>query len=220
MFPKSTNAGALALLAAPVVVIAAVLIQPTLSGAASTQVTALTSHHQAMITGMTLSIIALVLLIAGTLWLALALAPRAPRLATAGAVLGVFGALVVLFENSVDAAAPAIASGLGHAQATAMLERVHSGAIAAVEPLALLGDIGIALLAIAALKAGAPRWAAAAIAVGALGEGAGFAASTKALVITSFALLFAGLLPAVRTLAARPARRPAAAEPAPAAAVS
>ncbi|HJY70628.1 MAG TPA: hypothetical protein VJ347_02510 [Streptosporangiaceae bacterium] len=220
MFPKSTNAGALALLAAPIVVIAAVLIQPTLSGDASTQVTALTGHHQAMITGLTLSTIALVLLIAGTLALALALAPRAPRLAIAGAVLGVFGALVVLFENSVDAAAPAIASGLGHAQATAMLERVHSGAIAAVEPLALLGDIGIALLGIAALTAGAPRWAAAAIAVGALGEGAGFATSTKALVITSFAILFAGLLPAVRTLAARPARRPAAAEPAPAAAVS
>ena len=219
MFPKSTNAGALALLAAPIVVIAAVLIQPTLSGDASAQVTALASHHQAMITGMTLSIIALVLLIAGTLWLALALAPRAPRLAIAGAVLGVFGALVVLFENSVDAAAPAIASGLGHAQATAMLERVHSGAIAAVEPLALLGDIGVALLGIAALKAGAPRWAAAAIAVGALGEGAGFATSTKALVITSFAILFAGLLPAVRTLRT-PSRPHPAAEPAPATAAS
>jgi hypothetical protein len=218
MFPKSTSAGALALLATPIVVIAAVLIQPTLSGDASAQVTALASHHQAMITGMTLSIIALVLLIAGTLWLALALAPGAPRLAIAGAVLGVFGALVVLFENSVDAAAPAIATGLGHAQATAMLERVHSGAIAAVEPLALLGDIGIALLGIAALTAGAPRWAAA-IAAGALGEGAGFATSTKALVITSFAILFAGFLPAVRTLRTNTRAHPAA-EPAPAIAVS
>ena len=219
MFPKSTNAGALALLATPIVVIAAVLIQPTLSDDASTQVTALTSHHQAMITGLTLSIIALVLLVAGTLWLALALAPRTPRLAIAGAVLSVFGALVVLFENSVAAAAPAIASGLGHAQATAMLERVHSGAIAAVEPLALLGDIGVALLGIAALKAGAPRWAAVAIAVGALGEGAGFATSTKALVITSFALLFAGLLPAVCTLRTNTRPHPVA-EPAPVTAVS
>ena len=219
MFTKSTIAGAAALLAAPVVVIAAVLIQPTLSSDASTQVTALTSHHQAMITGMTLSIIAVVLLIAGTLWLALALAPRAPRLALAGAVLGVLGALVVLFENSVDAAAPAIASGLGHAQATAMLERVHSGAIAAAEPLALLGGIGVALLGVAALKAGAPRWAAAAIAVGALGQVAGFATSTKALVITSFAILFAGFLPAVRALRT-PSRPHPAAEPAPATAVS
>ena len=219
MFPKSTNAGALALLAAPIVVIAAVLIQPTLSGDASTQVTALTSHHQAMIAGLTLSITALVLLIAGTLWLALALAPRAPRLALAGAVLGVLGALVVLFENSVDAAAPAIASGLGPAQATAILERVHSGAIAAAEPLALLGGIGVALLGVAALKAGAPRWAAAAIAVGALGQVAGFATSTKALVIASFAILFAGLLPAIRALRT-PSRPHPAAEPAPAAAVS
>ena len=219
MFPKSTNAGALALLAAPIVLIAAVLIQPTLSGDASTRVTALTSHHQAMITGMTLSIIALVLLIGGTLWLALALAPRAPRLALAGAVLGVFGALAVLFENSVAAAAPAIASGLGHAQATAMLDRVHSGAIAAAEPLALLGGIGIALLGVAALKAGAPRWAAAAIAFGAFGQVAGFATSTKALVVTSFAILFAGFLPAVRALRT-PSRPHPAAEPAPATAVS
>src|SRR5258708_6509358 len=219
MSPKSTNAGALALLATPIVVIAAVLIQPTLSGDASTQVTALTSHHRAMITGMTLSIIALVMLIAGTLWLALALAPRAPRLAIAGAVLGVFGALVVLFENSVAAAAPAIASGLGHAQATVMLESVHSGAVAAVEPLALLGDIGIALLGLAALKAGAPRWAAAAIAVGAIGEGTGFATSTKALVVISFAILFAGLLPAVRALRTATSPHPAA-KPAPTITVS
>jgi hypothetical protein len=112
-------------------------------------------------------------------------------------VPGVYGALAVLFENSVAAAAPAIASGLGHAQATAILARVHSGAIAAAGPLALPGDIGIALPGIAALKAGAP------------GEGAGFATSTKALVIGSFAVLFTGLLPAVRTLTARPAAGPA-----------
>ncbi len=117
------------------------------------------------------------------------------------------------------AAAPAIASGLGHAQATVMLERVHSGAIAAIEPLALLGGIGIALLGLAALRPGAPRWAAAAIAVGALGQGAGFATSTKALVVISFAILFAGLMPAVRTL--RTAARPhPAAEPAPATAIA
>ncbi len=219
MFPKSTIAGALALLATPVVVIAAVLIQPTLSGDASAQVAAFSSHHQAMITGMTLSIIAVVLLIAGIIWLALAVAPRAPRLAIAGAVAGVFGALVVLFENSVAAAAPAIASGLGPAQATAVLGRVHSGAIAAIEPLALLGDIGIALLGIAAVTAGAPRWAGAAITIGALGEGAGFATGTKALVVISFAVLFAGLLPAVRTVRAATRPHPAAG-PAPAAAVA
>ncbi len=75
------------------------------------------------------------------------------------------GALALLAATIV-----VIASGLGHARAAAMLERIHSAAISAPEPAALAGDIGLALVGLAALKAGAPRCAAAAIAVGALGE--------------------------------------------------
>jgi hypothetical protein len=159
------------------------------------------------------------LLIAGTVWLALTIAPRAPRLAMAGGVLGVLGSLVVLFESGVAAAAPAIVDTLDRAQATAVLDRINTGAISALDPLSILGDIGIALLGIAAARAGAPRWAAVAIVIGALGEGAGFATGTKALVIISFALLFAGLLQAVRTLLTRAVPRPAV-EAAQAAAVS
>jgi hypothetical protein len=214
MFPKSTIAGAAALLAAPVVVIAATLAQPTLSGDAAKQVAALTEHRGAVIAGMAASTIGVVLLIAGLIWLAFAIAPRAPRLAMAGGVLGVLGLLIVLFENSVRAAAPAIVGALNRAQATAVLDRINSGAaISALEPLAILGDIGIALLGIAVVKAGAPRWAAAAIVVGAVGEGVGFATDTKALVVISFALIFVGLLQAVRTLAARPVRQVAAVAP-------
>jgi hypothetical protein len=213
MFSKSTTAGALALLAAPIVLIVAALAQPTLSGDAATQVAALTGHRGAMITGMALGLIAVALLIAGIIWLALALAPHAPRLATAGGVLGVFGLLLVLLENSVGAAAPAIVGALNRAQAAAVLDHIHSSAvIAALEPLQLAGDIGLALLGIAVVKAGAPRWAGAAIVVGALGEGAGFATGRKALVIISFALLFAGFVQAVRTLATSPAPVPAAAQ--------
>lgn len=215
MFSKGTIAGAFALLAAPIVVIVSVLIQPARSGDAAGQVAALTSHRTAMITGMALNMIALVLLIAGIIWLA----HRAPRLAMAGGVLGVFGLLVVLFKNSVGAAAPAIVGGLGPAQATAILDRIHSSAaISALGPLSLAGDIGIALLGIAAARAGAPRWAAAAIAIGALGEGAGFATGTNALVIISFAVMLGGLLPVVRTLVTSPGPR-LAAEPARAGAV-
>ena len=47
------------------------------------------------------------------------------------------------------------------------------------------------------------------IASGALGEGAGFATGSKALVISSFVFLLAGLLQAVRTLATSPGLRPA-----------
>ena len=219
MFSKSTLAGAGALLAAPILVIAGTLAQPTLSDDAATQVAALTVHRGPMIAGLTLRTTGLILLIAGTVWLALRLAPRAPRLAMAGGVLGVLGSLVVLFENGVGAAAPAIAGTLDQAQATAVLDRINTGAVSALDPVAILGDIGVALLGIAVVKAGAPRWAAAAIVIGALGEGAGFATGTKALVIVSFALLFAGLLQAVRTLVTRAAPQ-AAAETAPAAAVS
>jgi hypothetical protein len=218
MFSRSTIAGAVALLAAPIVVIVATLIQPTLSDDPAKQVSALTDQRGAMIAGLALRSIAVVLLIAGIVWFALALAPRAPRLAMAGGVLGVLGSLVVLFGNGVAAAAPAIVGGLGQVQATAVLDHLHSNAaLSALEPLALLGDIGVALLGIAAVRAGGvPRWAAAAIVIGALGEGAGFATSSKALVIVSFALLFAGLLPAVYAQVTRPAHTlaPEAAQPA------
>jgi hypothetical protein len=219
MLSKSTFAGATALLAAPIVVIAATLAQPTLSGDAATQVAALTDHRGAVIAGMAANTIGVVLLIAGLIWLALTLAPRAPRLAMAGGVLGVLGLLVVLFGNGVGAAAPAIVDTLDRAQATAVLDHINTSAVSALEPLAILGDIGIALLGIAVARAGAPRWAAAAIVIGALGEGAGFATGTKALVIISFAFLFAGLLQAVRTLVTPAAPEPAA-EAAQAAAVA
>lgn len=211
MLSKSTLAGSFALLAAPIVVIAATLAQPTLSDGAAKQVAALTDHRSAAIAGMALNLIAVVLLIAGTVWLAFALAQHTPRLAIAGGVLGVLGALVVLFEDSVAAAAPSIVNGLDRAQATAVIHSIHSSAaVVALEPLSALGIIGIILLGIAVVQAGAPRWAAAAIVVGALGEVAGFGAHTKALLIIGVALMFVGLLQAVRTLVARPGPPPAA----------
>jgi cytochrome c oxidase assembly factor CtaG len=77
----------------------------------------------------------------------------------------------------------------------------------------MITGMTLSIVAVVLLIAGAPRWVAAAIAVGALGEGTGFATSTKALVVTSFAVLFAGLLPAVRTLRTATGPHPAA-EPA------
>ena len=49
-----------------------------------------------------------------------------------------------------------------------------------------------------------------AIAGGALGEGAGFGTGTKALVVVACAILFVGLLEAVRTLVASPGEQTAA----------
>jgi hypothetical protein len=75
------------------------------------------------------------LLVAGTAWLALAVAERSPKLALTGGILGAGGLLIVLFEDGVSATTPAIAGGLDHAAATGLLERVHSGALAGLEPL-------------------------------------------------------------------------------------
>ncbi len=204
-------AGAGALLAAPILAVLATLIQPTLSDDAAAQVTALSDHRGATIAAIALSTIAIALLIAGTIWLATALIPRAPRLALAGGVLGVLGSLIVLFENGVAASGPTIVSELDPSRATAVLESIHSSAaVSALEPLSLLGDLGLAMLGVAVVRAGAPRWTAAAIAVGVLGEGAGFATETKALVVVGFALLFVGLAQAVRTLVAGAGERLAA----------
>lgn len=104
--------------------IAATLVQPTLSDNAAKQVAALTDHCSAVIAGMALNMIAVVLLIAGTVWLAFALAQRAPRMAMAG---GVLGALAVLFEDSVAAAEPSIVKGLDRARATAVIHERPKG---------------------------------------------------------------------------------------------
>jgi hypothetical protein len=211
MLSKIRFAGAGSLLLAPLLVIAANLARPTLSDDAANQVTALTDHRGAMIAGIALSTIGVALLTAGIVWLALMLAPRAPKLALAGGVLGVLGSLLVVFTSGVDATGPAIVHGLSPAQATATLHSIQSSAgVSALGPIKILGDIGVALLGIAVVKAGAARWAGAAIAIGAIGEGVGFGTHTKGLVIVAFAIMFVGLVEAVRALVATPGEQLAA----------
>ena len=198
---KASLAGSASLLAAPLVVIVAVLVTPTLSDDAGQQVAAFSAHHGAMVAGAVLQGLAIILLIAGAGWFAVALAPRTRGLAIAGGVLAVLGSLPVVYDDGVHAAVAAVASGVGPAQATATAEHILSSAgVKAVEPFSLLGDLGLALLGLASAKAGAPRWTAAAIVIAAFGEGAGFATGTKPLVVSAFVLLFVGLVAAVRSL--------------------
>lgn len=205
---KLSLAGVAALITAPLTIIVGAAVIPTLSDDAGNQVAALAHHRGTMLTGITLQTITVALMIGGTIWLAFALASRAPRLASIGGVLAVAGALIVLFVDSVHAAAIAAAIGVEPNQATATIHRItSSAAVSALEPLQMLQDLGLVLLGIAAAKAGAPRWAAAAIVVGALGESAGFAAGSRPLVIAAFAVLLAGLVPTVRTLTRADAER-------------
>jgi len=194
---KSMLAGGLAFVAAPLLALLSALVQPTFSEDAADQVAALTDHRGAAIAGTALSLVAVALMIAGVVWLAAVALRRSPRLAVAGGILGVLGFLFVVFDNSVAAAGPGIVAALDPAQATAALDRVHSGAVEALEPLSTIGEIGLALLAFAVRRTGVPGWAAAAIAVGGFVETAGFASATRALVVAGFALLAVGAARAV-----------------------
>src|SRR5579859_327125 len=183
---QSTAAGATALVAGPALALAGIAVTPTMSDHGADQVTALTVHHSAMIIGLTLQTLAVGLLIAGLVWLALVVSQRTPKLALGGGILGVAGFLVVLFENGVAATASAIVGGLDHATASRLIDHIHTGAIAGLEPLSLLGDLGLALLAIAAVKAGAAQWTPVAIAVGAIGTSVGFATANRPLLLITF----------------------------------
>lgn len=197
---KTSRAGAAALIAAPILVIVAVLVLTTLSDDAANQVAAFADHHGAMVTGSVLQGISIVLLIAGAGWLASVLVPHARTLGLAGGVLAVLGSLPVVYDDGVHAAIGAVAS-----NQSAVDQILSSAGAKAVEPFSLLGDVGLALLGIAAAKAGAPRWTAVAVVIGALGEGAGFATGTKPLVVAAFALLFAAFVVIVRAVAVQSA---------------
>jgi len=203
--PKPTVSGAIALVAAPALALVGVAVTPTMSDHTATQVEALTVHRSAMILGLTLQTVALGLLIAGIIWLSLVVRQRAPRLALAGGILGVAGALVVLFENGAAAAAATIVSHFDPATATAAVDRIHSSALAGLEPLSILGDLGLAILGYLAIKAGAARWTQMAIPVSALAVGAGFATGSKPLVVVAFAIQLIGVAGAAAGILGRPA---------------
>lgn len=197
---RPSLAGAISLVAAAPLVIIGTLVLPTISDEAADQTTALTNHRSAMILGQTLNNIALVLLIGGTIWLAVTIASAHPKLAVAGGILGVLGSLIVGFEAGVEATYASIVGSLGADQARVAIDHIGaSTAVKGLEPLSLFGDIGLLLLGIGAVRIGLPRWAAAALGVGALLEGAGFGSSTKALVIAGFVLVFVGAVTVVRT---------------------
>jgi hypothetical protein len=196
------RAGAASLLAAPVVVAAGVLTDTTISDDAGKQVAALASHRDAMIGGAALQTIALVLLAAGLVWLAVTLAPRARNLAVSGGILGLVGSLVILFEDGVHAAVPSVVAALDPSQATSVVDRIQSSAVVStIEPMSLLQAIGIALLAVAAVKAGIPRWAAVLFGAGGFVNTVGFAVASKPVVLAGFVLLVVGLAPVATRLA-------------------
>jgi hypothetical protein len=211
--PRLASTGAAAFIAAPILAAVGVLASTTMSDEAADQVAAFAGHRGAMIGGTVLQTIGIVLFLGGIVWLATTLAPHARGLAAAGGIVGVAGSLVILFEDGATAATAGVVAALDPAHATTAVDRIHSGALGALEPVSLLQAIGCLLLALSALRAGVPRWAAALFALGGFVDTIGFAAASKPLTVIGFAVLLAGLLPLARTLV-RPGAHPAVVVPA------
>lgn len=197
---KAARAGAAALIAGPVIGLIATIVLPTLSDDAGDVVTATASHHSAMIAGLTLQTLSIPVMIAGVVWLATALAPKAPRLAVAGGIVGVAGAFVILFEDGLTDAGPSIVGSLDSAHAAVALHQVSSSTAAAIDPLALLFDLGVALLAFGAVKIGVQRWVAVALTVSAVAQGVGFGAGARPIIAVAFAGMAVFFIVIVRSL--------------------
>lgn len=205
-------AGAAALIAGPVVAAVAALVVTTESDDPATRVAAYANHHGAMAAGLALEVVSIVLIVAGVAWLAAALVPRSRNFALTGGLVAVAGALAILFEDGLTAAQPSVVSALGQVQATTVVDQIHTSAAAGIDPLATLLAVGTLLLAVAAAKAGAPRWAAAAFALGMIVNTIGFGSGSKLLVVAGFALFLVGATPIVRTVLGREPARVAAAQ--------
>lgn len=207
---KSMLAGAAAFVLGSLLALVGVLVLPTVSDEAADQVAALVDHRGAVVAGLAIQLVALGLLTAGTVWLAVAAASRAPGLAVAGGVLAVFGYFVVAFESGVTLAAAGIVTVLDSAQATRALDAVGSSAgVSAVEPLTVLGVVGYALLAVGLRRAGVPVWAGALLVVGSAIETAGFATATRPLIVVGFAILAVAGAAIARVIAGHAAIAPA-----------
>ncbi|HZY77812.1 MAG TPA: hypothetical protein VFE40_15965 [Jatrophihabitantaceae bacterium] len=194
-----SRAGATCLVLAPVAGVVSALVGTPVSGKAADLASTFTDHATAARTGLAINAIAATLLLGGIVWFAMACSHRAGRLAVVGGTLGVLGMLAVLFDDAVHISGSLVVDGLSADQAKTALEPLTSGGVFAVGPLSELGDLGIILLAVAALRLGLPRWAAAVLCVGVVGEGIGFAAGSRYLVAAGFALTAVGAAMVVRT---------------------
>lgn len=206
------RAGAACLVVGPLVGFVSMLVTRTVSLKAADQAAAFTAHPGQTQLALALNALAAVLLAAGLVWLAWTVHQRAPRLAVAGAVVGVLGLFAIMFDDAVHVSGSIVVNGLSAGAATSVLHGLTTGGVTAVGPLSELADLGVILLAVAALQIDVPRWAAAVLCAGVVVQGAGFGAGSRYAAAVGFALAFVGFATVVRTVFAgkpSPVRAPA-----------
>jgi hypothetical protein len=192
--------GAVCLVLGPLLGLVSMFIVRSVSHAAADQAAAFTAHPAAAQLGLGVGSLAAVLLAGGVVWLARTTYQGSPWLAFAGGVLGVLGVFSVLYDDAVHLSAVRVVDGLDAGRAAALLHPLYSGGVVAVGPLSELGDVGVILLALAALRTGVPRWTAVVVCIGVVAEGAGFAIGTRYLAAVGFALVAIGFAGMLRTV--------------------
>jgi hypothetical protein len=195
-----SRAGAACLVLAPLAGLVSVLVAASVSGNAEDLAIAFVGHPTATHIGLAVNATAATLLVGGIIWFASVVYAYSPRLAMSGAMLGVLGMLAALFDDAVHVTGSIMVDGLSTEQAASALDPLTSGGVFAVGPLSELADVGMILLAVAALRLGLPRWAAVVLCAGVIAEGLGFAAGSRYLAAAGFALTAVGVVEVVRTV--------------------
>lgn len=157
------------LLLAPLLGLAAAVVAPPSSGNTAADLALISAHHSAFLAEAVLEAAAWIVFIPGVLGIVHLLRQRGVVLAHVGGILAVLGMISFVAESAVAQATAVLAGDAGHRALYAQaVNSMHHSPLAAFVLLALLGEIGLILLAIAMRRARrAPRWvvAAAVIAV-------------------------------------------------------
>ena len=205
------NAGlALALVAAPVLWLAAEAVSPPLKADSGDQLTVIAQHPDRWYGYTALLIIGTMLLLPALLGIARLTRDSAPLPTTIGSVLLGFGTLIAVGDAMSQLVTwQMVAAGADRAQMSALLDRVDNSAGAGlffgVGGLAFV--VGAALLAVALLRTNAvPAWAAVAFAAGMLVQLVGFTVNSVAVIAASSAALIAAMGTIARNLLTGSAR--------------
>ena len=162
--------GSASLLLAPLLGLAAAVIAPPSSSNTAADLALISAHHSAFVAEAVLEAAAWIVFIPGVLGIVHLLRQRGVVLGHVGGVLAILGMISFVAESAIAQATAVLAEDAGHraVYAQAVYSMRHSP-LAAFVLLALLGEIGLILLAVAMRRARrAPGWVVAATAVAVL----------------------------------------------------
>lgn len=164
--------GSASLLLAPLLGLAAAVIAPPSSSNTVADLALISAHRGAFVAEAVLEAVAWIVFIPGVLGIVHLLRQRGVVLGHVGGVLAILGMISFVAESAIAQATAVLAEDAGHraVYAQAVYSMRHSP-LAAFVLLALLGEIGLILLAVAMRRARrAPGWVVAAAAVAVLAD--------------------------------------------------